>query len=87
MCHFEVSIESIEIAPFDRLQVLFRHRIRPTARNGEGGLLDIDEQWITVQPRGRLLVRAIAMVFDCYLRTDREQARYSKVIWSRASGA
>jgi oxygen-independent coproporphyrinogen-3 oxidase len=27
-----------------------------------------------------MLVRAIAMVFDRYLRYDRERARYSKVI-------
>jgi oxygen-independent coproporphyrinogen-3 oxidase len=27
-----------------------------------------------------MLVRAIAMVFDRYLRADRERARYSKVI-------
>jgi oxygen-independent coproporphyrinogen-3 oxidase len=29
---------------------------------------------------GRLLVRAIAMVFDRYLRADRQRTRYSKVI-------
>ena len=29
---------------------------------------------------GRLLVRGIAMVFDRYLRADRERARYSRVI-------
>jgi len=33
-----------------------------------------------VNPSGRLLVRAIAMVFDRYLRMDRERIRYSKVI-------
>jgi len=46
----------------------------------QGGLLKIDSQWITVEPRGRMLVRVIAMVFDRYLRTSREQVRYSKVI-------
>jgi oxygen-independent coproporphyrinogen-3 oxidase len=40
----------------------------------------VTEKWISVQPAGRLLVRAIAMVFDRYLRADRERARYSKVI-------
>ena len=34
----------------------------------------------TVTPRGRLLVRSVAMVFDRYLREQREQARYSRVI-------
>ena len=32
------------------------------------------------QARSRELVRAIAMAFDKYLRTDRERVRYSKVI-------
>jgi oxygen-independent coproporphyrinogen-3 oxidase len=31
-------------------------------------------------PRGRILVRAISMVFDRYLRADRQRTRYSKVI-------
>ena len=46
----------------------------------KGGLLAIDDQWITVKPAGRMLVRAIAMSFDKYLRADRERTRYSKVI-------
>ena len=46
----------------------------------KAGLITIDDQWITVQPRGRLLVRVIAMAFDRYLRTDRQRTRYSKVI-------
>ena len=33
-----------------------------------------------VPPRGRLLVRAVCMVFDRYLREKRERATYSKVI-------
>ena len=44
------------------------------------GLLSVGDRWISVLPPGRMLVRAIAMVFDRYLRTDRERARYSKVI-------
>ncbi|PKO68518.1 MAG: hypothetical protein CVU20_13080 [Betaproteobacteria bacterium HGW-Betaproteobacteria-14] len=44
------------------------------------GLLSVDPQWITIHPRGRFLVRAIAMVFDRYLHTAQQHARYSKVI-------
>jgi oxygen-independent coproporphyrinogen-3 oxidase len=33
-----------------------------------------------VTPRGRLLVRAICMVFDRYLRARAARAGYSKVI-------
>jgi oxygen-independent coproporphyrinogen-3 oxidase len=46
----------------------------------QAGLIEVSDQWISVLPRGRMLVRAVAMVFDRYLRNDRERARYSKVI-------
>ena len=44
------------------------------------GLVELDSGAITVTPKGRLLVRNIAMVFDRYLRQDRERRRYSRVI-------
>jgi oxygen-independent coproporphyrinogen-3 oxidase len=46
----------------------------------EAGLVKVDDKWITVLPPGRMLVRVIAMVFDRYLRADRQRTRYSKVI-------
>ena len=51
----------------------------------EAGLLQVDAQGITVMPKGRLLVRIIAMAFDRYLQADRQKApegrqRYSRVI-------
>jgi oxygen-independent coproporphyrinogen-3 oxidase len=64
----------------DRFPQVFRRRARRSQGAGEGGLLKIDEKWISVLPPGRMLVRAIAMVFDRYLRADRQRTRYSKVI-------
>jgi oxygen-independent coproporphyrinogen-3 oxidase len=43
-------------------------------------LVTLDDEWITVTLQGRLLVRAVCMVFDRYLRADRARALYSKVI-------
>ncbi len=80
MCHFELSIESIEIAHLIDFNAYFATELASLSEMEKAGLLTIDSQWITVLPRGRMLVRAIAMVFDRYLRTDRERARYSKVI-------
>ncbi|MBI5107422.1 MAG: oxygen-independent coproporphyrinogen III oxidase [Rhodocyclales bacterium] len=80
MCHFELSIESIEIAHLIDFKSYFASELADLREMEKGGLLSIDEQWITVEPRGRLLVRGIAMAFDKYLRTDRERVRYSKVI-------
>jgi len=80
MCHFSLSFESIEIAHLIDFKSYFALELADLGEMQKAGLLTIDGQWITVLPRGRMLVRAIAMVFDRYLRSDRERARYSKVI-------
>jgi oxygen-independent coproporphyrinogen III oxidase len=80
MCHFELSLESIEIAHLIDFKAYFASEIADLRAMEEAGLLEIADRWITVLPKGRMLVRAIAMVFDRYLRSDRERARYSKVI-------
>jgi oxygen-independent coproporphyrinogen-3 oxidase len=80
MCHFELSIESIEIAHLIDFKSYFASELDDLREMEKGGLLTIDDQWISVEPRCRLLVRGIAMAFDRYLRTDRERVRYSKVI-------
>jgi oxygen-independent coproporphyrinogen-3 oxidase len=80
MCHFELSIESIEIAHLIDFKSYFASELDDLRSMEQAGLLQIEDQWITVLPPGRMLVRAIAMVFDRYLRADRERARYSKVI-------
>jgi len=80
MCHFVLSIESIEIAHLIDFKSYFAAELQGLREMEQAGLLKIDSQWITVEPRGRMLVRVIAMVFDRYLRSSREQVRYSKVI-------
>jgi oxygen-independent coproporphyrinogen III oxidase len=80
MCHFELSLESIEIAHLIDFKSYFAAELADLKEMEQAGLLRIEDRWISVQPAGRMLVRAIAMVFDRYLRTDRERARYSKVI-------
>ena len=80
MCHFSISIESIEIAHLIDFKSYFASELADLREMEAAGLLTIDDHWITVLPKGRMLVRAIAMAFDRYLRTDRERARYSKVI-------
>ncbi|ANQ84520.1 oxygen-independent coproporphyrinogen III oxidase [Azoarcus olearius] len=80
MCHFELSMQSIEIAHLIDFRDYFAAELADLAEMQAAGLLEIDGDWITVLPAGRMLVRGIAMVFDRYLRADRERARYSKVI-------
>jgi len=80
MCHFELSIESIESAHLIDFNQYFAAELDDLKEMTRAGLLKIDRDWITVLPPGRLLVRIIAMVFDRYLRADRQRTRYSKVI-------
>lgn len=80
MCHFELSIESIEIAHLINFKDYFGPELEALREMEEAGLVTVEPQWITVEPSGRLLVRAIAMIFDRYLRLERERIRYSKVI-------
>jgi oxygen-independent coproporphyrinogen-3 oxidase len=75
-----VSIEALEIAylvDFRRYFAVELEMLKPLAADG---LVELGTDWIVVTPKGRLLVRAVCMVFDRYLRVSRERAGYSKVI-------
>mgnify|MGYP001079837901 CR=1 FL=1 len=80
MCHFELSIESIESAHLIDFHKYFAGELEDLREMERGGLVKIERDWITVLPPGRMLVRVIAMAFDRYLRADRQRTRYSKVI-------
>ncbi|MGB4467656.1 MAG: oxygen-independent coproporphyrinogen III oxidase [Azovibrio sp.] len=80
MCHFELSIESIESAHLIDFKKYFAAELDDLQEMQAAGLVRVDDEWITVEPPGRMLVRAISMVFDRYLRADRQRTRYSKVI-------
>ena len=79
-CHFRLSLESIEISYLIDFRSYFAEELAELEKLAEEGLVELQPDWITVTPRGRLLVRVVAMTFDRYLRTSRERARYSKVI-------
>lgn len=80
MCHFRLSIESIELAHLIDFREYFAAELADLRRLAAEGLVELDGDWIVVTPKGRLLVRVIAMVFDRYLRTRTARASYSKVI-------
>jgi len=80
MCHFELSMQSIEIAHLIRFREYFDAEWPDLLALESDGLIEIAGDWINVTPRGRLLVRVIAMVFDKHLRMGAARARFSKVI-------
>ncbi|MGV7208366.1 oxygen-independent coproporphyrinogen III oxidase [Oxalobacteraceae bacterium A2-2] len=85
MCNFELSIASIEMAYPVRFRDYFAAELRQLQALEEDGLLTLDDEWISVTPKGRLLIRNICMVFDRHLAAARAQPvaqplRYSKTI-------
>ncbi|MBI2312269.1 MAG: oxygen-independent coproporphyrinogen III oxidase [Betaproteobacteria bacterium] len=79
-CHFQVSFEAVEISYLIDFQRYFAAELAELKEFADAGLVTLDERWLTVTPKGRLLIRNICMVFDKYLRADAERRRYSKVI-------
>ena len=80
MCQFEISMETISTAWLVNFKERFAPELADLAEYVALGLVTIDEDSITVTPRGRYFVRAIASVFDRYLRDDRSRVAYSRII-------
>ncbi len=80
MCHFQVAKESIATAHLVDFDVYFASELAELKSYEEAGLVECSEDWISVTPKGKLLVRALAMVFDRYLRNDQRARPYSKIV-------
>lgn len=80
MCQFEVSKEAIAAAHLIDFNEYFAEELRDLAPYQDAGLVENTSEWVSVTPRGKLLVRALAMVFDKYLRHDQRARPYSKIV-------
>ncbi|MCC7079212.1 MAG: oxygen-independent coproporphyrinogen III oxidase [Burkholderiales bacterium] len=80
MCQFEVCKDTIRDVWLIDFDAYFAAEAKELDTFEAEGLIERDASWISVTPRGRLLIRSICMVFDRYLRADAERRRYSKVI-------
>ena len=80
MCQGEIQYESIEIAYMINFKEYFSNIWDALIILEKSGLLEMDDSGIQVTNRGWFFVRAIAMLFDRYLQTDRNRARFSKII-------
>ena len=79
-CRFAVCKESIAIGHLVEFDTYFAAELEDLRRLEDDGLVEIEDDWIQVTPRGRLLVRAVCAVFDKHLRMSRERGRYSRVV-------
>ena len=80
MCQGQVLFESIELAYLLEFHTYFAKELEGLQALVDQGLVTIDETGIQVTAQGWFFVRAVAMVFDRYLQTDRTRARFSKII-------
>jgi len=79
-CDFRLSLKTVEATYGIDFGRYFATELADLARLADDGLVELASDSIVVTPRGRLLVRAVCMVFDRYLREKRAGATYSKVM-------
>jgi len=80
MCQGQLQFESINLAYLLDFKTYFAAELNTLRGLEEQGLVTLDDNGIQVTSQGWFFVRAVAMVFDRYLQTDRTRARFSKII-------
>ena len=80
MCDFALSKEKIEVSYLIDFNEYFKLELRELETLSQAGLVTLEPHWISVTPKGRMLVRNVCMVFDPYLRKDQELRKFSRVI-------
>ncbi len=79
ICHFELDFEPIEQAFAIDFRGYFNDLWPELLTLQRDGLIRLDDKGIRILPAGRLLARAVCMVFDAYLAMHNRQ-RFSRVI-------
>ncbi len=80
MCQFVVYKADIEKKFGIKFDDYFAYELNALKTFEKEGLVELHEDRIDVLPKGKLLVRAVAMNFDKYLREDDRVHRYSRIV-------
>jgi len=83
MCNFHVSRSAVEGQFGINFGAYFAKELATlSAADGPvgDGLLEIDDEALTITPRGRLFVRNVCMAFDRYLKSHEGQSVFSRTI-------
>ncbi|WP_068715674.1 oxygen-independent coproporphyrinogen III oxidase [Vibrio tritonius] len=80
ICNFKLDKQSIESRFSLRFHDYFKQDLALLQTFIDDQLVTVDERYIEVTPRGRLLIRNICMCFDKYLRMRARQQQFSRVI-------
>ncbi|MCG6936616.1 MAG: oxygen-independent coproporphyrinogen III oxidase [Gammaproteobacteria bacterium] len=79
MCNNKLDIKELEKKWGIDFQSYFTSSLESLQQMADDGLLEIDEDRITITTSGRLLARSICMLFDRYLQ-EKQNNRFSRVI-------
>lgn len=80
MCQGALQYESIELAYVIDFKTYFANELTLLKEQQAIGMVELEDGGLQVTDTGWFFVRAIAMLFDKYLQTDRNRARFSKII-------
>lgn len=80
MCQGALQYESIELAYVIDFKTYFANELELLKEQQAIGMVELDDIGLQVTDTGWFFVRAVAMLFDKYLQTDRNRARFSKII-------
>ncbi len=80
MCQGELHYESIELAYLINFKEYFATELEALKELEKNGMVMLEESSLQVTDFGWFFVRAVGMIFDRYLQTDRNRARFSKII-------
>ena len=80
MCQGSLQYEAIELAYMVDFKTYFAPELEQLKTLQSTGMLILEEGGMQVTDTGWFFVRAVAMVFDRYLQTDRNRARFSKIL-------
>jgi len=80
MCHGEVNFETYESNFAIDFHDHFALELSQLEQLEADGLIEMGNDEFRATPEGRLLLRAIAMVFDEYLQTAQSEPKFSRVI-------
>ena len=80
MCQFKVVKADIEKKFGVNFNEYFDFELNNLKHFEAEGLVRLEPDFIEVTPKGKLLVRAVAMNFDRYLREDERVRRYSRIV-------
>ena len=80
MCQGQVAFESVELAHLVRMDQVFATELAQLRKFEALGLVHVGAREIQVTRTGWYFVRALAMVFDKHLQSDRVRERCSRIL-------